>query len=39
VFDLAMLNAARIRVAIRPKPELRRQASACPGLVELLRAP
>ncbi len=39
VFDLAMLNAARIRVAVRPKPELVRQASACPGLIELLRHP
>jgi len=39
VFDLAMLRAARIRVAVRPKPELRRQAAACPGLIELLRAP
>ena len=39
VFDLAMLRAARIRVAVRPKPELRRQAAACPGLIEILRAP
>jgi HAD superfamily phosphoserine phosphatase-like hydrolase len=39
VFDLAMLRAARIRVAVRPKPELVRQASTCPGLVELQPAP
>jgi phosphoserine phosphatase len=39
VFDLAMLRAARIRVAVRPKAELVRQASTCPGLVELLPAP
>jgi phosphoserine phosphatase len=38
VFDLAMLRAARIRVAVRPKPELVRQASTCPGLLELFPA-
>jgi phosphoserine phosphatase len=38
-FDVAMLRAARIRVAVRPKPGLVGQAGACPGLVELLRAP
>jgi phosphatidylglycerophosphatase C len=34
-YDLPMLAEARIAVAVRPKPELRARASACPGLVEL----
>jgi phosphatidylglycerophosphatase C len=35
VYDLPMLSEARISVAVRPKPELRARAGACPGLVEL----
>lgn len=34
-FDVAMLGAARVPVAVRPKPRLRAQAGAVPGLVEL----
>jgi phosphoserine phosphatase len=34
-YDLAMLGEAAVGVAVRPKPELRARAGACPGLVEL----
>jgi phosphoserine phosphatase len=34
-FDVAMLAAARVPVAVRPKPRLRARADAVPGLVEL----
>ena len=34
-YDLPMLAEARVAVAVRPKPELRARAAACPGLVEL----
>jgi phosphoserine phosphatase len=34
-YDLAMLAEAGVAVAVRPKPELRARAAACPGLVEL----
>jgi phosphoserine phosphatase len=36
-FDVAMLASARVAVAVRPKPRLRRQADAVPGMVELAR--
>jgi phosphoserine phosphatase len=36
-FDLALLRAARVAVAVRPKPGLSARASECPGLVELQR--
>ena len=34
-FDLHLLRAARLAVAVRPKPELRARAAECSGLVEL----
>jgi phosphoserine phosphatase len=34
-FDLHLLAAARLAVAVRPKPELVRRARECAGLVEL----
>jgi phosphoserine phosphatase len=34
-FDLHLLAEARLPVAVRPKPELRRRARECAGLVEL----
>ena len=34
-YDLPMLAEARVAVAVRPKPELRAQSGACPGLIEL----
>jgi phosphoserine phosphatase len=34
-YDLAMLGEAAVPVAVRPKPELRARAGACPGLFEL----
>jgi phosphoserine phosphatase len=36
-FDVAMLAASRVPVAVRPKPRLRERASAVPGLVELAK--
>lgn len=38
-FDAEMLRAARVPVAVRPKPGLRRIAESIPGLVELVSAP
>jgi phosphatidylglycerophosphatase C len=37
-FDLHLLRAARLRVAVRPKPELRRRAAECSDLLELAHA-
>ncbi|MDP8998603.1 MAG: haloacid dehalogenase-like hydrolase [Myxococcota bacterium] len=36
-FDVALLAAARLGVAVRPKPRLRQRAHELPGLVELQR--
>lgn len=36
-FDVAMLASAHVAVAVRPKPRLRKQADAVPGMVELAR--
>jgi phosphoserine phosphatase len=36
-FDVAMLASAHVAVAVRPKPRLRQQAAAVPGIVELAR--
>src|SRR5439155_10976267 len=39
-YDFAMLRAAEVGVAVRPKPELRSLADECPRLVDLApRAP
>ena len=38
-FDLHLLRAARLAVAVRPKPELRARAAECSGLVELAPLP
>jgi phosphatidylglycerophosphatase C len=37
-FDLHLLCGARLAVAVRPKPELRRRAAECSGLLELVPA-
>jgi phosphatidylglycerophosphatase C len=36
-FDLPMLTAAHVAVAVRPKPELSARAASCPGLVLLAK--
>ncbi len=39
VFDLPMLNEAKVGVAVRPKPRLLERAHEAPGIVEILRLP